>query len=114
MEELFRGKAEKIEKTGTEKSVWKKAAGVFLFVAIPLPLTGVWTGSAVAAFVDLPAKYALPALILGNFTSGLIITLLNLFLGEYASLLLLILFLFILVSVLTVAISFLKRHPKQR
>lgn len=112
LEEVFRKKAEKIEK-GKNRSAWKMALGVFIFVAIPLPLTGVWTGSAVAAFVDLDAKLALPALFLGNLTSGAIILLLNLFLGSYASLLLLVLFLFILISLFSLAITFLKKNKKE-
>ena len=30
-----------------------KQIGVFLFVAIPLPMTGVWTGTAIAVFLGL-------------------------------------------------------------
>jgi len=47
--------------------------GLFMFVAIPLPLTGVWTGSAVAAFLKLDFKKAFPTVILGAAACGLII-----------------------------------------
>ncbi len=47
--------------------------GLFIFVAIPLPLTGVWTGSAVAAFLKLDFKKALPTVIAGAAVCGLII-----------------------------------------
>lgn len=47
--------------------------GLFMFVAIPLPLTGVWTGSAVAAFLKLGFKRAFPTVIAGAAACGLII-----------------------------------------
>lgn len=50
--------------------------GLFLFVAIPLPLTGVWTGSAVAAFLKLDFRKAFPTVIAGAAACGLIIMLL--------------------------------------
>lgn len=49
--------------------------GLFIFVAIPLPLTGVWTGSAVAALLKLDFKKAFPTVIVGAMVCGLIIML---------------------------------------
>lgn len=49
--------------------------GLFIFVAIPLPLTGVWTGSAVAALLKLDFKKALPTVMAGAIVCGLIILL---------------------------------------
>ena len=43
-----------------------------MFVAIPLPGTGAWTGSLVAAFLNMRLKKALPAVILGVITAGCI------------------------------------------
>jgi len=87
------------EKAALKKKL-NRALGVFLFVAVPFPLTGVWTGSAIAAFLDLEYRYSVPAIILGNFTAGLIITVLNIILGKYAPLILLVLFLFSLVGLI--------------
>ena len=39
--------------------------GLWIFVAIPLPGTGAWTGSLVAAFLNMRLKQALPAVVLG-------------------------------------------------
>ena len=39
--------------------------GLVLFVGIPLPGTGAWTGALVAALFDLRMKSALPAIFLG-------------------------------------------------
>ena len=46
--------------------------GLWLFVAIPLPGTGAWTGSLAAAFLDMRLKKAMPAVILGVMTAGCI------------------------------------------
>lgn len=47
--------------------------GLFLFVAIPLPTTGVWTGSMIAGVLNLRMKNALPVIVLGNTVAGLIV-----------------------------------------
>ena len=47
--------------------------GLFLFVAIPLPGTGAWVGSLIANFLDLPPKKAIPPIILGVLTAGVIV-----------------------------------------
>ncbi|MFR8103567.1 MAG: COG2426 family protein [Clostridia bacterium] len=48
------------------------ALGLFLFVAIPLPGTGAWVGSLIANFLDLPPKKAIPPIIAGVLTAGVI------------------------------------------
>ena len=52
--------------------------GLFIFVAIPLPSTGVWTGSLAAALLNIRLLFALPAILLGNAVAGLIIMLISL------------------------------------
>ena len=47
--------------------------GLYLFVAIPLPVTGAWTGSLIANFLDLPPKKAFWPLSLGVLSAGIII-----------------------------------------
>lgn len=49
--------------------------GLFLFVAIPLPGTGAWTGALVAALFNMRMKYALPSILLGVVAAGLIMAL---------------------------------------
>ena len=46
--------------------------GLFLFVAIPLPTTGVWTGSGIAAMLDLRIRHALPVIVAGNAVAALL------------------------------------------
>lgn len=48
--------------------------GLFLFVAIPVPGTGAWTGSLVAAMMDMRMKYALPSIIAGVLVAGFIMS----------------------------------------
>lgn len=47
--------------------------GLYLFVAIPLPGTGAWTGALIANFLDIPPKKAIPPIYAGVFTAGVII-----------------------------------------
>ena len=44
---------------------------LFIFVAIPLPGTGVWTGSILAGMLNLRIKYSLPAIVAGNIVASL-------------------------------------------
>lgn len=57
--------SKKIQKYG----VW----ALVLIVAIPLPGTGVWSGSLAAALLDMRIKWAFPAIFLGNLIAGIII-----------------------------------------
>ena len=51
--------------------------GLFLFVAIPLPGTGAWTGALIAAVLNMRLKRAVPVIFLGVIIAGCIITLLT-------------------------------------
>ena len=48
---------------------------LYIFVALPLPGTGVWTGSAIATLFNMPRGKAAAAILLGNVTACLIMTL---------------------------------------
>jgi uncharacterized membrane protein len=48
--------------------------GLALFVAIPLPITGAWTGSLLAVLMGLRFKYALISIIAGVLIAGVIVT----------------------------------------
>lgn len=51
-----------------------KYLGLMIFVAIPLPGTGGWTGALVAAFLDMRLKKAALPLILGVLIAGFLVT----------------------------------------
>lgn len=51
-----------------------EAAGLVLFVAIPLPVTGAWTGAVASVLFGLRFHYALPSICLGVLTAGLVVS----------------------------------------
>jgi len=57
-----------------EKVMKYGAIGLTLFVSIPLPVTGAWTGSLAAILFDIKPRYAFPAIILGVTIAGVIVT----------------------------------------
>ena len=48
--------------------------GLALFVAIPLPITGAWTGSLIAVLFGLKFKYAFLSIFIGILIAGVIVT----------------------------------------
>ena len=72
----FRRIAEKLEAKAAkheDKIVKYEALGLFILVALPLPGTGAWTGSLVAALFDLRLRSAVPVIFAGVVTAGLIV-----------------------------------------
>jgi len=51
--------------------------GLILFVAIPLPVTGAWTGSIAAVLFGIPFKQAMPGIFIGVVIVGIIVTCLS-------------------------------------
>ena len=73
LEEKTLRKKDKIDKYG----IW----GLLLFVAIPLPGTGGWTGALLASLLHLDRKKSFGIIAIGVFIAGLIITVLSLIVG---------------------------------
>jgi uncharacterized membrane protein len=79
---LFRPMVEKLEarannkKESIEKSYFW---GLLLFVGVPLPGTGAWTGSLIAAMLDIPKKKSIPAVFLGVCLAAVLMGTLSLF-----------------------------------
>ncbi|MDE7394735.1 MAG: small multi-drug export protein [Clostridiales bacterium] len=90
----------------------KKFWGVFAFVAIPLPLTGVWTGSAVAAITRLKYPLALAAVVLGNMVASAIITLLCFFFEKWIDYIILAIGVIAIAVVITLIIKIILHKPK--
>ena len=63
-------------KAATKEDLLKKyeLLGLCILVAIPLPGTGAWTGSLVAAVFDIRLKHAFPAIALGVLIAGIIVS----------------------------------------
>jgi uncharacterized membrane protein len=55
-----------------------KRIGLVLFVAVPLPVTGAWTGSLLAVLFGIPFKHAFLSIVIGVIIAGAIITSLSL------------------------------------
>ncbi len=51
------------------------ALGLWIFVAIPLPVTGAWTGAFGAYIFDLDFRRSMASIIAGVLTAGIIVTL---------------------------------------
>ena len=70
-------KGEKGGKKLQEKAGRGMFAALLLFVGIPLPGTGAWTGTLAASILDLDFKKSIIAVILGILLAGIIMTLLS-------------------------------------
>ena len=67
------------KRTVSRSEVIKKyeSLGLILFVAIPAPMTGAWTGAIAAYLFKLPLRMAVPCIILGILIAGLVVTLVS-------------------------------------
>lgn len=72
---LFRPVVEKLENRAMDKRERIEKGyfwGLALFVGIPLPGTGAWTGSLAAALLEIPFKKSFPAVLLGILIAAVI------------------------------------------
>ncbi|MCM8771322.1 MAG: small multi-drug export protein [Candidatus Omnitrophica bacterium] len=53
-----------------------EALGLALFVSIPLPMTGAWSGAVAASLFKIRFRYAFMAIFLGVIIAGIIVTML--------------------------------------
>lgn len=121
-EDLFQSRADGVNKKAQEGKMTKKLSsdakkflGLALFVGVPLPFTGAWTGSGVGAFMDFKLWKAALAVFIGNFIAACILTLLTAFIPvKYIDI---ILYAFLALVVLSLVISFtvavIKRKKKK-
>ncbi|MDR3121796.1 MAG: small multi-drug export protein [Clostridiales bacterium] len=66
-------------RAGSAKIERYKEIGLILFIAIPLPMTGLWTGSAAAAFLGFNFKKSLLCAFLGGLISATAVTAISVF-----------------------------------
>jgi uncharacterized membrane protein len=69
MEQKGKEKGEKFE----QRKLIGQLLGLCIFVAIPLPGTGAWTGALIAAILEMRIKHALPAIALGVLIAGFLV-----------------------------------------
>ena len=65
---------EKKTEKNRDRIMKRSAFGLFLFVAIPLPGSGAWTGALCAALLAMRFRFALPSIVGGVMGAGLIMT----------------------------------------
>lgn len=114
-EKKFKSKSKNIMCDAQKESEKKKKElvkffGVFCFVAIPLPLTGAWTGSAISAYIGLDYKKSILAIFVGNMVAGAIMTAICVLWKGYESIILMgFLGLVILVFLVMLVIKLMKK-----
>jgi uncharacterized membrane protein len=81
-------RVERLRQTHTSRFQRYGAVALVVLVAIPLPMTGAWTGSLAAWIFRVPARQAIPLIAMGVVIAGLIVTALTVSGGKLAELLL--------------------------
>ena len=77
---LFRPMVEKLEKRAMSKSAQIEKGyfwGLALFVGIPLPGTGAWTGALIASLLGIKFKKAMPAILVGIAIATIIMSIVS-------------------------------------
>ncbi len=97
-----------------EKSIFKKYLMLATFVALPLPLTGVWSGSILAGFSDLKLSGCFLSIGIGAFLSCFIVTLLcSIFENSIGFILFFSLLIIILFLIFELIFDVFKSHKKR-
>ncbi len=71
---LFTWRVDRLRAAWSERFTKYGPAALVILVAIPLPLTGAWTGSLAAWVFQIPPKRALPLIALGVLIAGVVVT----------------------------------------
>lgn len=68
------------KRTRAYQEKYERYGAIFLlfFVALPFPITGAWTGAAIAFFLGIRFWYAFPAISGGVLVAGILVTLASL------------------------------------
>lgn len=77
---FFRPMVEKLEKRALSKSAQIEKGyfwGLAIFVGIPLPGTGAWTGALIAALLGIKFKKAMPAILVGIAIATIIMSIVS-------------------------------------
>ncbi len=117
VETVLKEKAEKLAAKSngdTEKEKIKMLRlGLFIFVAVPFPVTGVWTGTAIAVFLALGFKNSFLPLVLGNLVAGVIITLLTFFFKDYVNIIINVLFVIAIIMLIVFITKIVLAKPEK-
>lgn len=86
---------------------------LFCFVAVPFPVTGVFTGTAIAVFLHMKFKDSILPIALGNLVAGLIVTLLTFLFKDYVDIIIYVLFGIAIIMVIITIVKIAKSKPKE-
>ena len=75
---LYRWFRDRTERRYSKRFSLLGAFALISFVAIPLPITGAWTGTFAAHIFGIPSKKALPLIFAGVIIAGIVVTLIGL------------------------------------
>lgn len=116
IEGVFERKANDLAKKANGKAEDERRKililGLFLFVAIPLPMTGVWTGTAIAVFLNVKFKDSFLPFVVGNFIAGAIITILTALFKSYVDIIINLVFALAVVLLIITILKVILSKPK--
>ena len=118
VEAIFKNKAAEIAKKtdGSTEAEARKIMmlSLFVFVAVPFPVTGVWTGTAIAVFLGLKFRESVLPIAGGNLIAGAIITLLTLFFKDYVDIIIYVLFAIAIAMLVVFIVKVVRTKPADR
>ena len=120
LEEKFKSKSDKVSATIQTEATIRRATlrkfwGTATFIAIPFPLTGAWTGSAIAAYLNLGWVKGVSAAFVGNAIAGAIMVLVcSLFVGYEDIILYAFCGLAVLVILTAIVVKFILKKKKAK
>lgn len=108
-EEKIRSKARSIE---GKKSI-KKYLGLIMFVGLPLPLTGAYTGSLIAAILGLSYFASVLCIFIGNLIAGAIMVLICTIFKGYENIIIYgLLAIILIVLIFKIVVSLIRKNRK--
>lgn len=115
VEGLFERRAAKIA-AKTDGAAETKARvimmwSLFAFVAVPFPVTGVWTGTAIAVFLGLRFRESVLPIAAGNLVAGLVVTLLTFLFRDYVDYIIYALFFIALAMLIVFIVKIARSKP---
>lgn len=118
VEDGFKGKAnnviEKAKQYDTSQITKRKMIGLYCFVGVPVPMTGVWTGSAIGTFLELSFWQNLLVITVGDLTACIIMTLLSYFCSQYIDIILYIIFAIVIIAIVIFIVKIVRRMLKTK
>ena len=117
IEAVFEKKAQSLAKksNGAPEDKVRKILiwGLFIFVAVPFPVTGVWTGTAIAVFLNMKFKDSFLPIVLGNLIAGAIITFITFLFADYVDIIIGALVVIAIIMLLIFVIKVIKTKPQE-